>query len=314
MKTKKIRDANFDVLKAYAIIFVVWGHFASGNKPLCEFIYSFHMPLFFMISGYFFHPKKDLPLNVVLSRNFKSLMLPYIFLCGAYVLYNICHCLLLSDYGWMKSSIIKYIDGDTGWYLTGLFFLRITFNYIPRKHIIPLLVIYLFLMPLINPTVLFNRYVQWVPRTLLNLPFFILGILIQGRNFKYSPLGGVISMVVLLGVIWKVDYSPLRFISDYKCLAFFILEGVLGILAFMNLTPLLTRFPFVTKIGESTIVIYTCHYFFLDAFKIINRLFEAPINQAIPTFLISIFVVTILCKLYYSILKKRPYVLGKSKA
>lgn len=46
-----------DELRGLAIILVVIGHLIqfngfSTNNPVFEFIYSFHMPLFFSISGY----------------------------------------------------------------------------------------------------------------------------------------------------------------------------------------------------------------------------------------------------------------------
>ena len=42
-----------DILKALAIIAVVIGHCDSPH-PLYNFIYLYHMPLFFFISGYFY--------------------------------------------------------------------------------------------------------------------------------------------------------------------------------------------------------------------------------------------------------------------
>ena len=61
------RNKFVDVLKATAIFLVVMGHciqYGSGNdyyvectffeNSLFKFIYSFHMPLFMLISGYLF--------------------------------------------------------------------------------------------------------------------------------------------------------------------------------------------------------------------------------------------------------------------
>lgn len=64
---KKDRNLYLDILKAICIVFVIVGHciqFGSGNEyyleeayfenPMFIFIYSFHMPLFALISGYLF--------------------------------------------------------------------------------------------------------------------------------------------------------------------------------------------------------------------------------------------------------------------
>lgn len=48
------RDKTIDVLKGIGIILVVIGHSGCPNL-LKDFIYSFHMPLFFIASGYFFN-------------------------------------------------------------------------------------------------------------------------------------------------------------------------------------------------------------------------------------------------------------------
>ena len=49
----KERDITIDILKGIGITLMVVGH--SGCPKLLEsIIYSFHMPLFFLASGYFF--------------------------------------------------------------------------------------------------------------------------------------------------------------------------------------------------------------------------------------------------------------------
>lgn len=89
---EKNRNRTIDVIKGIAIILVIYGHciqFGSGvdyletgsfyNNSLFKFIYSFHMPLFMLISGHLFyytmlkHSYKD-----VLHSRFKSLIVPII--------------------------------------------------------------------------------------------------------------------------------------------------------------------------------------------------------------------------------------------
>ena len=60
----KTRNTTLDLLRGLAIIFVVWGHsiqnFAPSGSidifdyPMFDFIYSFHMPLLMLVSGYLF--------------------------------------------------------------------------------------------------------------------------------------------------------------------------------------------------------------------------------------------------------------------
>lgn len=57
----KSRIVYIDFLKAFAIFLVIWGHIIGSWGYACinvfthDFIYSFHMPLFAIISGYFFN-------------------------------------------------------------------------------------------------------------------------------------------------------------------------------------------------------------------------------------------------------------------
>ena len=47
------RNAYADYLKGIGIVLVVMGHCWIIPSDLYKYIYSFHMPLFFMITGYF---------------------------------------------------------------------------------------------------------------------------------------------------------------------------------------------------------------------------------------------------------------------
>ena len=90
MKISKKRDAYLDLVKGIAIIAVVLGHciqFGSGvafmqeegyfYNDIFRFIYSWHMPLFMLVSGYLFsfsikrHEWKEL-----LKSRFTQLLIP----------------------------------------------------------------------------------------------------------------------------------------------------------------------------------------------------------------------------------------------
>lgn len=63
---KSNRDDRIDTIKGYLIILVVFGHLLEPfltdkvNIVVYNLIYSFHMPLFVIISGYFFNSKKKI--------------------------------------------------------------------------------------------------------------------------------------------------------------------------------------------------------------------------------------------------------------
>ena len=73
----KNRDLSFDIAKGMGIFLMVIGH-TSIPKFVSSWIYSFHMPLFFLISGIFFNPTKYSSLLSFLIAKSRSLLIPYI--------------------------------------------------------------------------------------------------------------------------------------------------------------------------------------------------------------------------------------------
>ncbi|GLB48667.1 acyltransferase family protein [Neptunitalea lumnitzerae] len=71
------RIHHIDVLKGIAIFLVVFGHTIRQTESLV-FIYSFHMPLFFIISGLFFNEKKFQNFGDVIIKKARTLLLPYV--------------------------------------------------------------------------------------------------------------------------------------------------------------------------------------------------------------------------------------------
>lgn len=55
------REVWADYVKALAIFLMVLGHFNLNSEASEQFIYMFHMPVFFLISGYF---DKGMPIGV----------------------------------------------------------------------------------------------------------------------------------------------------------------------------------------------------------------------------------------------------------
>lgn len=65
------RSLWIDVLKGLAILLVVFGH----NTDDASFVQCFHMPLFFILSGFCFSPK---PIKDYLWKSTNRLMFPYV--------------------------------------------------------------------------------------------------------------------------------------------------------------------------------------------------------------------------------------------
>ena len=90
------RNVEIDIAKGIGILLVIIGHGAipSWSK---DAISSFHMPLFFILSGYFFRDEK--PLTRV-QKDAKRLLLPYVVTMTVITLYMLVVHQLFKHDGW----------------------------------------------------------------------------------------------------------------------------------------------------------------------------------------------------------------------
>ena len=77
MSDEQKRIEWIDIAKGIGMILVVYGH-TSIPKYISNWIYSFHMPMFFIIAGMLFTPKGT-DFYLFLKHKFKGLVIPYLF-------------------------------------------------------------------------------------------------------------------------------------------------------------------------------------------------------------------------------------------
>lgn len=77
----KQRFDHIDIAKGIGILMVIVGHCGSLPSILSRFIFSVHMPLFFILSGYFYVPRPEIGERLFIKKNAKNLLLPYAMTC-----------------------------------------------------------------------------------------------------------------------------------------------------------------------------------------------------------------------------------------
>ena len=88
MSAPPIRLAAVDAAKAIGILLVVLGHVPGTPAAAGALIYSFHMPLFFLLSGCLLTADRaQAPLGQALPRLARTLLLPYLFFFTVSLLY-----------------------------------------------------------------------------------------------------------------------------------------------------------------------------------------------------------------------------------
>ena len=92
------RIVSFDILKGGGILLVILGHIQIPYM-LKTVIYSFHMPLFFFVSGCFFRP---ISLREFFAKKTRQLLIPWAFF--AFLLFAYLFVLKLNEtHNWAKA-------------------------------------------------------------------------------------------------------------------------------------------------------------------------------------------------------------------
>jgi fucose 4-O-acetylase-like acetyltransferase len=284
------RILYLDLVKAFAILCVVWGHsiqYMSNNNfftnPTFEFIYSFHMPLFMILSGYFFSSSLNLSFLLLLKNKFHQLILPIIswslliasfFYIGHWIIAHEAHP-IQHFFNNVEKNFIESL-----WFLKSLFSCYIV-SYIGiktfRKDWIACMLTILYF--LIFPSPFMERFM---------LPFFWVGIFLKKYNFRIEKyylfliLPTLILFIILLN-FWKGDYSIYRsYLNEfiyYKKISFYFHDleiaiyrffiGTIGSLFFIFIFHYIyDKSPInlsgISKLGQHTLGIYILQYYILE--------------------------------------------------
>lgn len=93
------RDLTFDIMKGIGILLVITAHFFGWNHHvLGESISSFHMPMFFLVAGYFTHiPSNKYEFHANCRKYFNRLIPPYLFAQFCLVLWAVVMVVIKND-------------------------------------------------------------------------------------------------------------------------------------------------------------------------------------------------------------------------
>lgn len=272
------RDLCFDFMKGFGILAVIAGHCAGmqaySNVLILKLIYSFHMPMFFIIAGYFY--KENCELLNKLKADFKRLIMPYIITSIAFLLYEI---LTNTNFILCKYIIIAIIWG-TGeshtsaiwptmphigpiWFLLALFWCRFFFNLIHIYARRPYMTVLIFAI-----------LATAADRYLINLPlgvfpgisamtFYLIGHLIKKYKDIHSRINKCIIVICAICWVLHIFYSKIDMcICYYKYYPIDILGTTFGAILVYTISKM---FPMsyinilMTKLGQVSLIILCFH-------------------------------------------------------
>ena len=127
------RDSFFDTLKGIGICLVFIGHLLPYDGILSRFIFLFHVPLFFFVSGYFFDGDRYSDQRYFLQSNIKGIVAPWITftVVGLAVLALSGHFVFPDDDGvnglYVRLFHNQSIGYNSSWFLSCLLLVRIAY-------------------------------------------------------------------------------------------------------------------------------------------------------------------------------------------
>lgn len=148
-----------DALKGIGIILVLIGH--CGIENINQYIYLFHMPLFFMISGFCWNVEKNRSIlfSDFIKKKFKAYVVPYLKVSAiCFIIFGLGANLIRIGYGTEYfQQLAKYLFGifiysrgttewlpncSPIWFLTTLFFAELLFYWVMKAKK-PILLVFL---------------------------------------------------------------------------------------------------------------------------------------------------------------------------
>ena len=285
MKVLKLsaRNSTIDNIKAVGIILVIMGH-VSQEAFLSRWIYSFHMPLFFFISGVcFLFSRKD---NFIF-RKVKSILVPYFCFGVASLLYwafweakfreipittDIIKGQMFNLLGILmhRGGVNDYLFNVVLWFLPCLFVVEIllftTEKVVKSRCCIGAVIITAAVISWI-----YNRYISYplffrVDVAVTVMPFALIGVLINEKfiafcNRKSYVLDGVLFVfslglsIILCHWISRLDLNVQRYPSPYFILYFQAMVGIL----LVTIISKYIKWGFIEYIGRNSLIIMCIH-------------------------------------------------------
>ena len=267
-----------DTAKGLGLICVILGHL---NVPyLSTWIYTFHMPLFFFLSGAVFSGSKY-GFGEYVKRKLKSLVIPYFVLGGGIFLF---FCIAYAVQGQPLSAYVQMVKDFlvqehywTVWFLACLFLVEILYYGIHAlcgKH--PVLASALSLMICVFG--LLRYHLGWgslpwnLDVALVAQFFFHCGYLLKGQ---YHRLEGVRQMKLLKKGLIAVGLLALNAIPGFLCIrvsgesldmsigmygneVLTFMAAFAGIFLVIFMSNILSH-KFLTWLGQNTMVIFGWH-------------------------------------------------------
>lgn len=275
MKNNKRID-YLDIIKGIGIILVVFGH-SHGNSEFesYKWITSFHMPLFFIVSGFLISTKdiKEIKFKEFLFKKSKSLLIPYFLFSLIYLPLKIIVFNLNISSAIIHSAYIMILHGiNAAWFLPCLFFVEILFylstRYISKDIVRMSLISIIYVGALLLSKANINLVVLIMIRVFVGLFYFSIGYygFKNIRNINISKSAIIIFFIVNIFLSLQngaVDLYTIKFNNPILYTIFSMTGSFSIILLIKRFKDYLLKIKILSFIGQNSLVIMGTHQIFI---------------------------------------------------
>ncbi len=302
--TEREKLYYIDVLKGMGILMVILGH-ASFHRYATYFVYLFHMPLFFIISGFLDRMKYD-SLGEMLKKKSARLLYPYIVFGILIIVYNTFMDEIrgITTEGKLKKRVIALLYGNmifednssyigVLWFLVCLFFAGVFAYglwYLKKKSRLSMWmgILLLLIMGHVTSYVKFQYEIRlpWcIDVAFVAAVFYLLGTVYrkwEKREQYETTFSGVVLFLIgiLLGILnmcyMKVNnYLDIRvdmLRMNYGILPMFVLSAVamtLGLMIILKKICKKHKFYILARLGKMSLLLMVVHVYILQMITLV---------------------------------------------
>lgn len=308
-----------DILKGIGIILVAIGHIYS-NRTVFNWLYSFHMPLFFLAAGWVYKEKTIL---MDIKKRIQTIVVPY-FSFGLLVLLY-----------WQvierrfRDSDMSFIDSLFGlfsgcydnldfnvhlWFLPCFFVTVVLFNIMVNLGGRKVAYIASALMSLVYVVLPMPELPWGINRVFKYIGFYAVGVFLARRETRIVGRrirAGVIAVVLLtlnfLLVLYNLTTGVMWFVT-----------ALIGVAAMILISQVINENRVMQYIGRISLTVLCIHG---PVYRIVVKIVSIPLHMSTDTvrenFLLAMIVVAVtmlICSIAYEIvIRIAPWMVGKKK-
>lgn len=272
-----VRNNTLDVAKGLGIWLVIVGHASQwGNPALAKYIYSFHMPFFFMISGYLYKKRttKETAINGI-SR----LIIPYFIIGLSCAIPAVIFGYVETPQDFIKRAIGTVYSVPKSdwtyfctpiWFLTCLFCTEVIYSVLRRlnSHVKHIAVVALFCAGLLAFHLCGTIFSPWnILNALLGIFFYHLGAMIRTKDYftgSESTIRTAVMMVPTAFVFWYGSINSDTFVNLSAGITgnvfYFLIASISGAILVLQMATILRFVSPLKTFGRNTIILLGYNY------------------------------------------------------